>query len=294
MDILSTRSVAEMLGVSEATVKRWSDAGTVKCFRTPGGHRKFRLRDVNAFLSDQAPTATPAAAKRPSSTPAMHGSALHARQLALAADVDGVISFIASRRMEGLTIAQVFDQCLAPAAHSIGDDWAQGRVSAAQEHIASSTLVDALSRIRPLVENRDIDRGRALCACMGHERHDLALRMTALVLDSEGYRAAMLGGNVPAADLALMVSGVRPALLALSASSHSNLEHLKGDLAIIASAAHAAGTQVVVGGAGFSMMGSPLPTNVELFPSLHLFALSMAGPLAKPARAPARARSMPT
>jgi MerR family transcriptional regulator, light-induced transcriptional regulator len=199
----------------------------------------------------------------------------------LAADVDGVISFIASRRLEGLTIAQVFDQCLAPAAHSIGNDWAQGRVSAAQEHIASSTLIDALSRIRPLIENQRIDRGRALCACMGQERHDLALRMTSLILESEGYRAAMLGGNVPAADLALMVSGVRPALLALSASSHSNLEHLKGDLAVIASAAHAAGTAVVVGGAGFSMMNAPMPTNVELFGSLHQFALRLALPLAE-------------
>jgi MerR family transcriptional regulator, light-induced transcriptional regulator len=278
MDILSTRSVAEMLGVSEATVKRWSDAGTVKCFRTPGGHRKFRLRDVKDFLSDQRPADAPRGPVKssPKGSASMNGSALEARQLALAADVDGVTSFIASRRLEGLTIAQVFDQCLAPAVHSIGDDWAQGRLSAAQEHIASSTLIEVLSRIRPLVENRGIDRGRALCACMGQERHDLALRMTALALDSEGFRAAMLGGNVPAADLALMVSGVRPALLALSASSHSNIEHLKGDLAVIASAAHAAGTRLVVGGAGFLMLGSPMPTNVELFTSLDQFAQQMA------------------
>ena len=53
MDIISTKQVAQVLGVSEATVKRWSDAGTLRCFRTPGGHRKFRLRDVKAFLADQ-------------------------------------------------------------------------------------------------------------------------------------------------------------------------------------------------------------------------------------------------
>src|SRR2546428_6606477 len=49
-DVLSTRQVATLLGVGEATVKRWADAGEIDCFRTPGGHRKFRLRDVTAFV----------------------------------------------------------------------------------------------------------------------------------------------------------------------------------------------------------------------------------------------------
>src|SRR5260370_7178992 len=49
-DVLSTRQVATLLGVGEATVKRWDDAGEIDCFRTPGGHRKFRLRDVTAFV----------------------------------------------------------------------------------------------------------------------------------------------------------------------------------------------------------------------------------------------------
>src|SRR5438270_632142 len=50
-DVLSTRQVATLLGVGEATVKRWADAGEIECFRTPGGHRKFRLRDVTAIVA---------------------------------------------------------------------------------------------------------------------------------------------------------------------------------------------------------------------------------------------------
>src|SRR5947209_13259272 len=52
-DVLSTRQVAQLLGVGEATVKRWADAGEIDCFRTPGGHRKFRLRDVTAFVQQR-------------------------------------------------------------------------------------------------------------------------------------------------------------------------------------------------------------------------------------------------
>ncbi|HQP38007.1 MAG TPA: helix-turn-helix domain-containing protein, partial [Polyangiaceae bacterium] len=52
--LMSTGDVAEVLGVSEATVKRWADAGTLSCIRTPGGHRKFRLRDI--FFRGGSPT----------------------------------------------------------------------------------------------------------------------------------------------------------------------------------------------------------------------------------------------
>ncbi|HQB42138.1 MAG TPA: helix-turn-helix domain-containing protein, partial [Polyangiaceae bacterium] len=55
--LMSTGDVAEVLGVSEATVKRWADAGTLSCIRTPGGHRKFRLRDIAMHLASRRSSA---------------------------------------------------------------------------------------------------------------------------------------------------------------------------------------------------------------------------------------------
>ena len=42
----STREVAQMWNVSESTVKRWADTSGLHCYRTPGGHRKFRPASV--------------------------------------------------------------------------------------------------------------------------------------------------------------------------------------------------------------------------------------------------------
>ena len=36
----------EVLGVNESTVRRWADAGQIRCFRTPGGHRRFSEREL--------------------------------------------------------------------------------------------------------------------------------------------------------------------------------------------------------------------------------------------------------
>ncbi len=38
-----------MLGVNESTLRRWADAGEVRIFRTPGGHRRFSQADLKAL-----------------------------------------------------------------------------------------------------------------------------------------------------------------------------------------------------------------------------------------------------
>lgn len=146
-----------MLGVSEATVKRWSDAGTLRCFRTPGGHRKFRLRDVKSFLADQETEALRAPAIAPPTTE-LTVEQRDARQLALAGDVDGLVSFVATHRLQGVTLSSIFDRYIGPAMNDIGEGWFQGKLSAAQEHIATAAIVDMIARVRPLLEKAVVRR----------------------------------------------------------------------------------------------------------------------------------------
>jgi excisionase family DNA binding protein len=42
-----------LLGVSPSTVRRWADAGTVRTFVTPGGHRRFSRAGLEAMLPDR-------------------------------------------------------------------------------------------------------------------------------------------------------------------------------------------------------------------------------------------------
>lgn len=49
---LSLKEASELLGVHFTTLRRWADAGSVPCFRTPGGHRRFRVRDLAAWMGE--------------------------------------------------------------------------------------------------------------------------------------------------------------------------------------------------------------------------------------------------
>jgi excisionase family DNA binding protein len=49
--VFTSSQAARYLGVSLATVRRWTDAGHVSCYRTPGGQRRFSRAQLDEFIS---------------------------------------------------------------------------------------------------------------------------------------------------------------------------------------------------------------------------------------------------
>jgi excisionase family DNA binding protein len=53
---LSSAEASAFLGVHPTTLRRWSDAGQLPCFRTPGGHRRFRATDLAGWMESRQMT----------------------------------------------------------------------------------------------------------------------------------------------------------------------------------------------------------------------------------------------
>lgn len=51
---LTLEEVSLLLGVCRTTVRRYTDRGVLRCFRTPGNQRRFHLTDVLDFMERQA------------------------------------------------------------------------------------------------------------------------------------------------------------------------------------------------------------------------------------------------
>lgn len=47
---LTTSEAARHLGVSLSTIRRWSDLGYLRGYRTPGGQRRFSLEQLDEFI----------------------------------------------------------------------------------------------------------------------------------------------------------------------------------------------------------------------------------------------------
>ena len=48
--MLTATEVAQLFRVSAKTVGRWGRSGALPLYRTVGGHHRYRLADVRAFL----------------------------------------------------------------------------------------------------------------------------------------------------------------------------------------------------------------------------------------------------
>lgn len=59
--VFTSSQAGRYLGVSLATVRRWTDAGYLTCYRTPGGQRRFSREQLDGFIAslqrtDETPT----------------------------------------------------------------------------------------------------------------------------------------------------------------------------------------------------------------------------------------------
>ena len=261
-DLLSTRQVAELLAVGEATVKRWADAGEIDCFRTPGGHRKFRLRDVTAFVQKrQYPLADALPAQLPPGFDEVTDAVATVEKIALSGDATGVVAQIAALRLRGHELAAIFDDVIAPALVRIGVGWQECKLSVAEEHVASQTVIEAISRTQPLAEppgepNRG-GRGTAIVAAAAGEQHDIAARMAACLLRARGFEVLAPLAATPATDLANMVLRSRAHVVALGSTVPPDAGALQEQIEVAARAARSAGGRVVVGGKGMAQLTLP-------------------------------------
>ena len=50
----STSEVAKYCHVTADTIRKWAEAGRIRVFKTPGGHRRIRREDLLAFLRENS------------------------------------------------------------------------------------------------------------------------------------------------------------------------------------------------------------------------------------------------
>jgi MerR family transcriptional regulator, light-induced transcriptional regulator len=116
-----------------------------------------------------------------------------------------------------LPAADIDEEIIAPALWLVGELWERGEISVADEHLATeiSIRVLALQREAQRLAHDRLEHQVMLAAPMG-EQHVVALRMVANLLRDAGYRAVMLGADVPPTALARSASRHRPDVICLT------------------------------------------------------------------------------
>jgi methanogenic corrinoid protein MtbC1 len=147
----------------------------------------------------------------------------------------------------------VNDAVIRPALTAIGDRWARGEITPADEHLATEIVLRLRVLMRAL--GRAADRrggGTVLLAAAEGERHIVGLAMAADLLDDAGYRVLYAGADVPVDSFGSLLERHRPGIVALTATMGDNVPALR----VAARMAQGFGVSgVLAGGAAAAALG---------------------------------------
>jgi MerR family transcriptional regulator, light-induced transcriptional regulator len=128
------------------------------------------------------------------------------------------------RLFGAFTIETVLRDVVMPYLSELGERWASGEVSVAQEHFASNVL---RGRLLGLARGWDGGNGpRVLLACAPDELHDLGLIAFGLALRRRGWRITFIGPDTPTDTLVDTAQRLDPALVVVSSTARRKLTPL--------------------------------------------------------------------
>lgn len=249
---LNIAALTRRTGVPSDTIRKWEQRyGVLHPDRTAGGQRRYSEQDVARVLWLQARLAEGyrigeaavllgAGHSAPSGSDELRAAFVEAAE---ASDSAALASIVGQALL--LPHERAFADVLAPALVEIGERWRRGRLTIAQEHLASSSVRAGLQHL--LADSRASVRGTAVLACVPGERHEIGLMMLAILLRADGWQVAYLGADTPVADATDLALQLDATLLCLSASSGAAAKTAHKELA---AAELPSGLKVLVGGRG--------------------------------------------
>jgi len=250
---LTTKEVARLCRVSDATVKRWEDAGFLKSERTSGKHRRFRAEEVARFQRDQGlgqkschgdQSVRSTIARRRN----FAGSPPSLFDVLIAGGEEEAANFIIGAYLQGTSLTDIFDDLLSPALRRVGELWYRGELSVAQEHLATRAAQYAVHKLRTSLPLPEAQNKLAFCAAFEGDLHELPSYLAQVTIENEGWEVVNFGANTPFFSLGEEIEQYKPQVICLSATYISDLERLSRDFRELKEIAARLKISIILGG----------------------------------------------
>ena len=108
-------------------------------------------------------------------------------------DARSAASVVADAMRGETSLAALYREVFAPALDRVGQLWAAGRLTVAQEHLATQITLDQMARVRQAARPARKTGLAAVVAAVEGEQHWMGARMVADLLEEAGWSVDFLG-----------------------------------------------------------------------------------------------------
>ncbi len=285
VEYFNSEEAARILAVNVSTIKRWTDEGKLSCIKTAGGHRKFLMEHLSAFLGEHKDKT-----EKVNLFPIENETDLRISYHILKGDFSYLVNYILKQALtaniervqqvlNGLYLAQyqlhqIYDRLVTPVLHVIGQMWVEEKISIAEEHIASQVIRDSVIRLQGIIRLPRRKIGKALMLNFSDEWHSMALKMVEHVLEVRGFRVFFSGQNTPLLKIENVFENFRPDRVYVSGTIVENLEKVQREFNTFANLCSQYNAKLYVGGTAFDQVGIDHPAVVRRlfsFEDVHNF-----------------------
>lgn len=220
---LSPKQAAQSLGVSESSLKRWCDRGTLQMHLTAGGHRKIPVTAVVQFVRKNRrelmrPELLGLPARRVTDEQDLANSVEPLAATFVSGESESSRQLVFGHYLKGHCVAKICDELLAPALMLIGERWRTGELEIYEEHQTVQATHQLLSALQATIPSAKRNAPIAIGGTAEHDIYGLPTRMIELSLIEAGWNATSLGTSLPFSTLHAAVRKYEPKLVWLSIS----------------------------------------------------------------------------
>lgn len=238
---ISSEEVSNLLGVNVSTIKRWTDSGKLDCVITAGGHRKFLMRHVSAFLNDNSKYRSKlnvlpynSSEERQLNQLILTGQISQLRDIflnkALLGNRELCSQIMTGLYLSGISLDKIYDDLVSPVFKHIGNEWHAGRMPIYKEHIATNTLQTCVHGIYSIINKPSKNEGLSVCIGIRGDMHDIPLMIIEQILLSKGFEVINTGINTPLDKIETLFDVSHPNRIYVSCTWIQNESHVIEDL----------------------------------------------------------------
>lgn len=251
----SPREFADAIGVSESSVKRWVDSGSLVAARTAGGHRRIELSEAVRFIrarklpiADRSILGLADVSRVPHELVASPVTEELLVDLLLRGDSDQARGLIVAAYLRGDPLGPLCDGPIRKAMDHIGSLWYENRRGIAVEHVATDVFLQAFHQIRSLVPPAGPDAPAAIGAAFSGDPYALPSLMAATLLADLGFEVTHLGADTPPDVLATAALDYKAGLVWLSVTADTPERDVQEAAQLLSTRLADLGTEIVIGG----------------------------------------------